>query len=85
MSTERKPFAEEASYVCPQCGPDPAGAWQHTQTHHVWHGGEEDAAVLASDVTTCQQCWAMIPKQYVEAHAYWHEKLDEQIGGDPDA
>ncbi len=41
--------------------------------------------VRVTDVTTCQRCWAMVPKQYGEAHMYWHEKLDEQIGGDPDA
>jgi hypothetical protein len=41
--------------------------------------------VMADDVTICQRCWAMVPKQYGEAHMYWHEKLDEQIGGDPDA
>jgi hypothetical protein len=41
--------------------------------------------IYAADVTICQRCWAMVLKQRKEAHMYWHEKLDEQIGGDPDA
>lgn len=53
MSTDRENDAYEAAersemnedrrnaaYVCPQCGPDPAGAWEHSQTHHVWHGSD---------------------------------------------
>lgn len=29
-----------SDYVCPQCGPDPAGSMRHAETHHTWHGGE---------------------------------------------
>lgn len=27
------------TYVCPQCGPDPAGADAHAESHHTWPPG----------------------------------------------
>jgi hypothetical protein len=42
-----------AGYVCPQCGPDPAGDDEHTRTHHTWApSGESDW----QPVVNCATC-----------------------------
>ena len=59
-------------YVCPQCGPDPAGAEEHARTHHTFAGllaedgsevalqpcGHPVSAVVSSDEGTayCAMC-----------------------------
>jgi hypothetical protein len=30
--------AADSNYVCPQCGPDPAGEEEHARTHHTFEG-----------------------------------------------
>ena len=39
-------FPPTNGYVCPQCGPDPAGPAAHTRSHHTWHGGGEFAEAV---------------------------------------
>lgn len=39
----------------------------------------DPVAVLADDVTTCQRCWAMVPREYAEAHMAWHHGVDGWI------
>lgn len=34
------PSPPVGGYVCPQCGPDPAGADAHAETHHTWDGAQ---------------------------------------------
>ncbi len=47
-------MAVDSSYVCPQCGPDPAGPEQHTRTHHVFEAGDvlSDLADMLDEART---------------------------------
>lgn len=38
MSERSNPVTPDPNYICPQCGPDPAGASEHARTHHTFEG-----------------------------------------------